>query len=234
MALYGYCRVSTDEQVAGTSLGDQQRILMAVGVPLENIFTDEGVSGGVELSKRPQGERLLAVLQPGDTIVAAKLDRAFRSLRDALSQIWNLQQEGKHVILCDISNSPVTEDGSAGIILKVMGLVADIERGAIKSRTSNGRKAKKAAGGHIGGYAPFGFRKEGEKKEAVLVSIPTEQAAIPQILQLRSEGKSVRTIAKTFQEKGFKISKTTVYRILNPESRKRRKPPLNKKKENQL
>lgn len=226
MALYGYCRVSTAEQVDGTSLDDQKRVIVALGVPEENVFIDKGVSGGVNLSDRPQGSLMLAALQPGDTVVAAKLDRLFRTLRDALSQIWDLQQQGKHVILCDISPSPVTEDGPAGIILKVMGLVADIERGMIKSRTSNGQKAKKAEGGHIGGKTPFGMRKEGEKKEAVLFPVEKEQDAIEQIFQMHANGMSLRAIAKAIQGQGMKISKATVHRILCPEQRKRAKPQL--------
>src|SRR5262245_22984981 len=75
MTVYGYARVSTDEQ----DLDLQLDALTAFGC--ERIFKDEGVSAIAE--RREEFEELLATVQAGDTVVVWKNDRAHRRLTDA-------------------------------------------------------------------------------------------------------------------------------------------------------
>ena len=89
MTVYGYCRVSTAEQAnGGLSLETQQQQItgyaMMKGWQIAEFFTERGVSGSVSLADRFQGQRMLAVLQTGDVVITAKLDRAFRSAANAL------------------------------------------------------------------------------------------------------------------------------------------------------
>src|SRR5262249_62394705 len=88
--LYGYTRVSTTEQAQDrTSLTDQERRIRGAAMihgdgkeePL--IISDQDVSGSIQLAKRPQGGRLWQQLQRNDVLIAAKLDRVFRSAEDA-------------------------------------------------------------------------------------------------------------------------------------------------------
>ena len=87
MAVYGYARVSTQEQIDNTSLAEQIRKIQGLalirGEDVGEVFTDEGVSGSVQLAKRDAGSRLVAALQPGDVVVMTQLDRAFRDTVDA-------------------------------------------------------------------------------------------------------------------------------------------------------
>ena len=87
--VYAYARVSSAGQAeSGLSLEEQTR--RCAGRALENGWTiahtyvDRAVSGSIALAARPEGGRLLQVLQPGDQVIAAKLDRVFRSALDAL------------------------------------------------------------------------------------------------------------------------------------------------------
>ena len=80
MAVYGYCRVSTVRQVEdGLSLEVQRRQVEGYaqmhGLALARVFLEQGVSGSVPLGERPAGRELVAALQPGDAVIAAKLDR---------------------------------------------------------------------------------------------------------------------------------------------------------------
>jgi DNA invertase Pin-like site-specific DNA recombinase len=89
---YGYCRVSTDQQRdSGISIEEQQRKIEARAAVmrwhLAGVFVDAGVSGSIPLAKRPEGAKLLGALRPGDIVVAAKMDRCFRSAFDALETI---------------------------------------------------------------------------------------------------------------------------------------------------
>jgi hypothetical protein len=49
---------------------------------------------------RPAGRRLSAVLEPGDHVIFARLDRAFRNVRDALTtiEIWHRRNIGIHFL----------------------------------------------------------------------------------------------------------------------------------------
>ena len=90
MAIYGYCRVSTDRQAdEGESLGAQQRTVegyaMMHGMMIDRHFIERGISGSKPLAERPEGVKLLAVLKSGDTVITPKLDRLFRSAVDALN-----------------------------------------------------------------------------------------------------------------------------------------------------
>ena len=99
MATYGYCRVSTMVQAEdGESLEVQRRQVegraMQEGWTIDEVFVERGVSGSKPFGDREQGSTLLARLQPGDVIVAAKLDRMFRSALDALQTCDRFQRDG--------------------------------------------------------------------------------------------------------------------------------------------
>lgn len=219
MARYGYTRVSTTEQADGNSLDAQRSMLHALGVDDAHIFEDAGVSGSVPLDQRPQGAALLAALKRGDVVVAAKLDRAFRSALDALYRVDALRTAGVDVILADISpTSPVTQNGAGGMFFKIMAAVADFERERVLDRMAEGRRAKKARGGHIAGSRPFGYTVVGHGKAAMLEPIPEEQTAIARMKAMRLEGASLRTIAAAMKADGFQISHEAVNRVLREEA----------------
>ena len=107
MAVYGYARVSTQRQAEeGESLGVQRRQIEGyasmLGLDTPHLFVEEGVSGSKPLNARPAAKQLLAALKPGDVIIAAKLDRMFRSALDALENLNALKAQGaaSHGIWC--------------------------------------------------------------------------------------------------------------------------------------
>ena len=75
--LTGYARCSTDEQ----DLTAQHQALLAMGVPVERIYTDKGLTGTNR--NRPGLDQALAAVRAGDTLVVPKLDRLARSVPDA-------------------------------------------------------------------------------------------------------------------------------------------------------
>jgi putative DNA-invertase from lambdoid prophage Rac len=59
MAVYGYCRVSTDRQAGnGESLGAQRRTIegyaMMMGMKIDQMFVERGVSGSKPLAEAPR------------------------------------------------------------------------------------------------------------------------------------------------------------------------------------
>ena len=225
MAVYGYVRVSTQEQVAGTSLEEQQRriegVAMARGEAVEHVFAEPGVSGSIPLERRPSGRTLCDRLTNGDVLIVAKLDRAFRSAADALARADAWRQAGVQLVVADMGSDPVTGNGVAKMFFGMLALVAEFERERLLERTRDGKRSKRARGGHIGGRAPFGYRVEGTGKESLLLPVQDQQDALQTIRRLAGRV-SLRAIAATVEElHGVRISHEAVRRVLSPSGRQR-------------
>ena len=208
MPVYGIIRVSTTEQAAEgrTSLDDQRTRItgaaMTNGWGVDRIYSDEGVSGSTPLAERPEGGKLVRALQPGDVVIAAKMDRLFRSAQDALNTVDKFKRAGVKLILVDMGTDPVTENGVSKMLFTVLAAMAEFEKGRILERMADGRKGKKAKGGHTGGQAPYGYRVEGIGRDAVLVEEPGEQAVIRRAKELIA-GSSLRGVVRVLADEGF-------------------------------
>jgi len=219
MAVYGYTRVSTEDQVQNTSLDDQARqiegIAMTHDLTLTHIYREEGVSGAVSLFQRPEGCRL-AFLREGDTVIISKIDRMFRDARDALNVIGDWKDAGINLIINGYGNVMDASNPHGLFMLEMMCVFSGEERRRIRERTLAGRRAKKAAGGHLGGHAPFGFRKIGSGRGARLEPDADQQDAITTIKVARLKGYSFRDIERIVQKRhGIYVSHVTIRRIIN-------------------
>jgi DNA invertase Pin-like site-specific DNA recombinase len=201
--ILGYVRVSSTDQAKDdrSSLQTQTDVIEGYartrGIDRYGvqIYTDAGVSGATRFSVRSAGAELLKIMQAGDTVIASKLDRMFRSASDAIDMFEVFKARGVDLVLYDISNEPVSS-GVGKLIMTILAAVADMERIRIKERTAEGRKAKKARGGPVGNV-PFGYRKVGEGRSAVLESDGHEQAAAAVMRELYSKGISLPAISQT-------------------------------------
>jgi DNA invertase Pin-like site-specific DNA recombinase len=219
MATYGYLRVSTAEQAEGSSLAEQERRIQGValmrGVLLDRLFVENGVTGSMALENRPAGRELCESLRPNDTLIVAKLDRAFRNAADALTKADTWRRGGVQLIVADMGAEPVTGNGVAKMFFGMLALVAEFERERILERTNEGKRAKASRGGHIGGSAPFGYRVEGQGREARIVEEPGQQEAIQTIRRLRGR-MSLRRIAAAVNERhDTRISHECVRHVLS-------------------
>ena len=217
MTVYGYTRVSTAEQAADdrTSLETQRRKIAAAvelsGLTLDTLIEEPGVSGAKPLAARPEGGPLLARLQKGDVLIVAKLDRAFRNAADALATAEQLKARKVDLIVADMGSEPVTQNGVSRMFFGMLALVAEFERERTRERLADGRGAKRAAGGHIGGTAPFGYRKAGAGLSARLEPVPEHQDAILTMHRLAAAGASLRAIAEEVRRRhGLVVSHLAV------------------------
>lgn len=137
--LVGYARVSTDAQT--TAL--QRDALHAAGC--ERIF-EETESGAVR--SRPNLDRALLQLRPGDTLVVWKLDRLGRSLRDLLDVAEALRERG--VALRSLTEHIDTSTAAGKMLYAVLGAVAQFERDVLRERTIAGIRAARVRGERLG------------------------------------------------------------------------------------
>src|SRR4051794_40080802 len=214
-----YCRVSTDQQAEeGQSLNVQQRQLegwaMQRDQQLDQVVIEAGVSGAVPFSDRPEGSRLWAELRKGDVLVAAKLDRMFRSASDCLAVVEQFKARGVSLFLLDLNGGAddVSGNGIARLFLTIVSAFAEFERDRIGERIRATKRAQKARGEYLGGKAPFGFTYDTDRR---LVPVPEQQRELRRIRKLAAEGLSPYRIADDLASRGVKLSHVTIRKIVS-------------------
>jgi putative DNA-invertase from lambdoid prophage Rac len=216
MKVFGYCRVSTAEQAnSGLSLETQQQQItgyaMMKGWAIAEFFVEAGVSGSVPLADRPEGQRMLAVLQAGDVIITAKLDRAFRSAADALGTLEQLKDDKIGLHMIDLGGD-VTGNGISKLVFTILSAVAENERDRIRERVRDAKRHRASQQLYNGGKRPFGYDiVKGELKPNL-----NEQAALERGRLMKLKEASYRAIAAVWADE-FGLSlldAKTVQRIL--------------------
>lgn len=188
---YGYARVSTKGQADGNSLESQDRILREHGA--EIIFTDTFT--GTKLD-RPEFDKLLKLLQPGDSLICAKLDRLSRSVSQASNLITELINKN---ITVDVCNLGILSNDSVNTLLRnVLLCFAQFERDMIVQRTQEGKEIARQNPNFREGR-PKKFKKE-QRNHAI---------------ELLNSGRSYRDV-----ESVTGISLATLFRIKKEEREK--------------
>ena len=148
--VYGYIRVSSTDQNE-----DRQMIALSeVGVPKKNIFMDKMSGKDFE---RPQYQKLLKKLKPGDLLYVLSIDRLGRNYEEIQKQ-WRIITKEKNVDV-SVIDMPLldTRQGKdlmgtfiADLVLQILSFVAQSERENIKKRQAEGIAAAKAKGVRFG------------------------------------------------------------------------------------
>lgn len=148
--IYGYVRVSTEEQNE-----DRQIIAMReIGVPEENIYMDKQSGKDFE---RPQYRCLVRRMKKNDLLYIKSIDRLGRNYEEIQNQ-WRILTKEKGVDICVIEMPLLdTRRGRdlvgtflSDIVLQVLSFVAENERTNIRQRQAEGIAAAKARGVRFG------------------------------------------------------------------------------------
>lgn len=138
MTIFGYARVSTNQQ----ELKTQIEKLRKNGAT--KIFQEK--YSGVKRKGRAAIDEVLFELVEGDVLLVTKIDRLARSIRDLKDVIEELNGKGCTIIFID--NSLRFESGKADpmstLMLNMLGSFAEFERDLIVSRTQEGKDYAKA------------------------------------------------------------------------------------------
>lgn len=152
MTIYGYARVSSDDQ----TLEPQFLALTRAGVEASNVASDDAVSGKVAAIKRTGLAGLLSRLQKGDTLVVYSLSRAGRSTLDVLELLQSLEKRG--ILFKSLTESFDTSSPTGRAMLGIIAVFAQLERETIVERTNAGIQAAKARGVKFGRAETAGRR----------------------------------------------------------------------------
>lgn len=141
--------------------------------------------------KRPALDRLMAdaLRRRFDAVVVWKFDRFARSVSHLLRALETFKALGIEFV--SLSEQVDTSTPMGKMVFTVLGAVAELERSLIVERVKAGLRNARAKGKRLGR--------------------PRVSVSVTKIRELRSEGRTLRDIAKR-----CKVSKTTVIRALNP------------------
>jgi DNA invertase Pin-like site-specific DNA recombinase len=145
-----YVRVSTGKQ----NIENQEPILREVceraGWEVVAVYKDEGISGSKGRDQRPGFDAMLkdATRRKFDVLLAFKLDRLGRSLRDLLNNVAELGQAGVDLYLHDQAVDTGTPAGK--LLFHMLGAVAEFERDLTIERVHAGLDRARAQGKQLG------------------------------------------------------------------------------------
>lgn len=135
----GYSRVSTKDQ----NLERQIDALLKYGC---EVIYQEKLSG--KDMDRPELQKMLESVQPGDIIVIQKLDRLGRSLRDLINLTEELRK--REVGMISLTDNFDTTTSQGRLFFSIMGALAEFERELITERINDGIRQAKANGKKLG------------------------------------------------------------------------------------
>ena len=147
---FGYCRVSTQEQNE-----DRQLIAMEQAeVPKENIYLDK--QSGKDFN-RPQYQKLIKKLRPGDTLFIKSIDRLGRNYEEIINQWQKIVKEIKaDIVVVDMPLLDTRHKKNllgtliSDIVLQLLSYVSETERANIRQRQAEGIAAAKKRGVKFG------------------------------------------------------------------------------------
>lgn len=146
--IYGYARCSTSEKEQ--DIDRQKRELKELGATAETIYFE--YESGTKVD-RPEFNKLLNIVQQGDTIVTTEVSRLTRSTKQLCDIIQLISDKGLKLVIkgsvtIDCANGEI--DPMTKSFLQMAGVFAELERNLISARVKSGIDNARAKGKAIG------------------------------------------------------------------------------------
>ncbi len=214
-----YIRVSTEDQAReGFSLGEQKEKLLQLcsfkGYEVFKIYEDAGISAK-DMEHRPAFQEMLSDMKKGkiNYIVAYKLDRVTRSVRD-LEELISVLEQYHCFLVCD-RDDVNTSTANGRFFVRMLTVLSQLEIEIVSERTKFGLNGA-IKSGHLPGVLPLGYKKDGNKKTII---DETTRPVIERIFKMYLEGKSFQQISNVFNEEKVLNPKpwkdTTIQKIID-------------------
>lgn len=214
-----YIRVSTEDQAReGFSLGEQEEKLLQLckfkELDVYKVYKDAGISAK-DMEHRPQFQEMLKDMKEGklNYIVAYKLDRITRSVRD-LEELISVLEQYNCFLLCD-RDDVNTSTANGRFFVRMLTVLSQLEIEIVSERTKFGLNGA-IKSGHIPGQRPFGYKSAEDKR---MVIDNATRPYVEKIFDMYLEGKSFQQIANYFKENNIFPKKnwkdTTIQKIID-------------------
>ena len=213
-----YIRVSTEDQAReGFSLGEQEEKLRQLcdykGYEIYKVYCDAGISAK-DMEHRPKFQEMLKDMQDEkiNYIVAYKLDRVTRSVRDLEELISQLEKYNTYLV-CD-RDDVNTSTANGRFFVRMLTVLSQLEIEIVSERTKFGLNGA-IKSGHLPGPVALGFKKDGNRKTII---DPSTAPIVKRIFDLYLQGKTFLQISNIFNEEKIlnkKWKDTHIERIIN-------------------
>lgn len=214
-----YIRVSTEDQAReGFSLGEQEEKLLQLckfkELEVYKVYKDAGISAK-DMEHRPQFQEMIKDMKEGklNYIVAYKLDRITRSVRD-LEELISVLEQYNCFLLCD-RDDVNTSTANGRFFVRMLTVLSQLEIEIVSERTKFGLNGA-IKSGHIPGQRPFGYKSADDKR---MVIDNATRPYVEKIFDMYLEGKSFQQIANYFKENNIYPKKnwkdTTIQKIID-------------------
>ena len=195
-----YIRVSTEDQAReGFSLGEQEEKLKQLcdykGYEVYKVYCDAGISAK-DMEHRPKFQEMLKDMKDEkiNYIVAYKLDRVTRSVRDLEELISQLEKYNTYLV-CD-RDDVNTSTANGRFFVRMLTVLSQLEIEIVSERTKFGLNGA-IKSGHLPGQVALGFKKDGNRKTII---DPATAPIVKRVFDLYLQGKTFLQISNIFNE----------------------------------
>lgn len=189
--IYGYVRVSTDQQDNENQKIGINSKAQQLGVAIDEWIADDGVSGGKEPEDRLLGP-LLKRINKGDVIIASEISRLGRKLFMVMRILEHcMKVEAKVYTVKD--GYELGDNIQSKVLAFAFGLAAEIERDMIQKRTKEGLENRKRMGVLLGTV-------RGTRRQEFVTP-----EKLQQMKQLLEKGKNLSAIARKMDMHRFTV-----------------------------
>ena len=167
-----YSRVSTSQQTLAQQERTAYEWLNAHHMKVDEVVSDEGISGGVSYAERNLGKVLLPKTQEGDMIIVSEISRLGRSMFNLSELIHKELKPRKIRLVCvnmgiDLNCAKMTAIDE--LIISNFSFAAQLEKQLISERTLSALEVKRKQGVKFGAASEkFQTNRANKEKEVLL------------------------------------------------------------------
>ena len=209
-----YCRLSQDDGNVGDSMSIQsqkailEKFAREMGKVAYAFYVDDGYSG--TNFQRPSFQRMIADIEDGkiDTVITKDLSRLGRNYLEsgAYIEVFFPQHHVRYIAV----NDGVDSEQSGGLdITPFKNILNEFYSRDISKKVKSGKHIRALEGKFMGTTAPFGYRKDPQDKNHLIVDEATAPT-VRLIYSLALEGYGTNRIGKVLYER--KIPKPSYYK----------------------
>jgi len=196
--VFGYARVSSEEQAKGTSLQDQQAAIAAYaerqGLRVTQFYVEAESGIREKTERREQMRALMRDVARGDLVLVDKIDRWSRDPEFTYSSVRKILECGASFYAVGEAIDPSTSEGDSAMSFRI--LFAREEHKRIRQRMVGTRHILRDKGYWVEGVVPYGYRRPDAKglERNVLVVELTEAETVRRVFSLAIRGRSIAEI----------------------------------------
>jgi len=206
----GYVRLSVEDSgKPGADTIESQKVLLSEYIESKpdlsfcGLFCDNGRTGTD--FERPQFEKLMDAVRSGEVncIVVKDLSRFGRNYKETgnyLERIFPFLGV-RFIAVTDNFDTLTAERTQDGYIVPLKNIINEVYSKDISHKVCSALETKQRQGDFIGAWAPYGYRKDPENKNHLLINEETAPV-VRQIFAWRSEGVGVGQIARRLNDAG--------------------------------